>query len=190
VLFIVCRPDCADLVNAVKAELKELLGFEVDVMLNEEQPWWRGFYAKKCESVEDINGSPIEMVDDECNEKVVVENLERLINAVKALAEKYGEKLVYIMVTPVPTLIRFFESIIDRPIYAVWFRDAPKKPHEVPVYYVIVYKVIMMVDPLLAHILASIAAFPPAEEVSSKLEESKAVVEKVGNGYLVVNIKS
>jgi len=191
-LFIMCRPDCADLVNAIKAELRDLLGFEVDVELDEDQPWWRGFYPKKCETTgadidEDL--ADVEIVDSDCNERVVIENLERLITAVKVLAQKYGNKLVYIMVTPAPTLIRFFESIIDRPVYALWFRDAPEKPHEIPVYYIVVYKVVMAIDPMLAHVLASIAAFPPAKELADKLEKTRAVVEKVGNGYLIVSIR-
>jgi len=190
VLFIVCRSHCDDLESSLKEKLMELLGFEVDCAYDSRQRWWLGFYAKQCETTgEDINEDlrNVKMIDILCQEKVIAEKDRELIDAIKALAEGYGDRLLYMVITPAPSLVRFFNSnsIVNFPMKAVWFSDAPRAWHEILIYYIIVYNMIVRIDAFLAHMLGSIAAIPSVEELVNKLNMFGALVEKIGNGYLV-----
>jgi len=157
------------------------LGLEIEEFHDKKQKYI-GFYSKGCwhydEDEEDFVG------DVECEHNIVVKTFSTLTKIVEEVAEKFGEKLSYILITPAPSLNPFGVTAMDPGmIYAIWInRNAPTDILEVQLYRCLINHLAKL-DPLLMF-KANLNPFISIDDIITELKAKGITIKVINNGYL------
>jgi len=174
-ILITCESNCSEVVEFVKNKLSSL-GIAIRVLDGREKGWV-GFCYEKCWDPDEDSG------DVECEHDVIKKNYSALIKVVEEAAEKFGERLFYIFITPAPSLNLWGVTVVDI-MYTTWIsRNVPKNVLDPKLYKTFVLNVITKLDPILASQLNSIP-FISIDDVAAELRAKGVNVKGVNNGYL------
>jgi len=165
----------------IKNMLSSRLGFEIEEFHDKKQKYI-GFYSKDCwrydEDEKDFVG------DVECEHNIVVKILSILTKIVEEVAEKFGEKLSYILITPAPSLNIWGVTAMDPGmLYAIWInRNAPEDVLEVQLYRCLIPHLAKL-DPS-QMFKANPNPFISIDDIVAELKAKGITIKEVNNGYL------
>jgi len=190
-ILIVCRHQCIDeMVNDIAESMKLMLKMNVWMLKGYEYTNWYGFVDGECCNREDDEPyCDVDCLEDHLK-RIVSTDFEKLISIVKNIAEKYGNIVSFVMITPAPALSIFNVSLISRSIYGVWLRrDIPQIEVEERMYRITTLNLLAKLDPVLAYSFFTM----PFIQIDSLIEilltrkttRDNLIIEKVHNGYFV-----